>query len=217
MKKIILYTILSFSAILFCGCEQTSNPKIEIYLLNKRIEPNYGVLITQLPDFTGVLSEMDSITFSRFKNMKIDTISKRGITAGEFDATKKDLKNKPLITDSDIISFNFEKNEIIIKTEAAKKIKELKSNVISHIQFVIALDKKPILTGYFASPFSSYPSNWNYISTIPLNSSNDPTLQKFTIEKTNYINNIKIKHELPDLKKNSPFYNAFKNSNRIIQ
>ncbi len=163
LKKIILYTILSFSAILFCGCEQTSNPQIEIYLLNKRIEPNYGVLITQLPDFTEVLSEMDSITFSRFKNMKIDTISKRGITAGEFDATKKDLKDKPLITDSDIISFNFEKNEIIIKTEAAKKIKELNSNVILHIQLVIALDKKIILTGYFASTFSSYPSIWYYI------------------------------------------------------
>jgi len=202
---------------LFSSCEKCIKPKVEIYLLNKRIESKHGIDIKKVEEYSEMLRRMDTNTVKEFENLKVDTITNRLIVAGEFDAKKSDLSSIPLISDSEIVSFNKSNNELIIKSNASKKIFEIEDEFVTSTQFVISVDKKPVLTGYFNNLASSYSPNWNYITYINYNESikNNGENKTFIIHKGVYVDSHNNKKELADLSQYQDLLNAFNCSGRL--
>ena len=155
MKKQFTYILLLIFTALFISCKQFEKPKIEIYLLNKRIEANYVVDYKETENYRKDIEFLskkgDDIDYHRnmMKNWKFDTISNSFVNAGEFDARISDLIPTPLVSDSEIVSFNTLNNELTIKTIALSRINKIESEFQAGTQFVITVDKKPTLTGYF--------------------------------------------------------------------
>jgi len=71
------------------------------------------------------------------------------LLAGPFKTQKSDLQAKPLITDKEIIKFDLKTNTFIFSPKATKRINELEIDNVHGKQFVITIDGKSKLTGYF--------------------------------------------------------------------
>jgi hypothetical protein len=76
--------------------------------------------------------------------------------ATEFEIKDTDLPTLPFIRDDDIDYYDTCINKIFITQDAAIRIAELKPKLNVGIPFVLTVDRKPILTGYFWSTFSSF-------------------------------------------------------------
>jgi len=142
-----------FSAISFYGCKQTHKPKIEIYLPKHRIDPINLISITELKENSERIKNMTDEDIFELSKLKYDTINQREIHAGNFIAMESDLMAKPLVKDSEIMSFNFNTNELVISSEGKDRIGSLDPEFSFHNQFILTIDKKPILTGYLEAPF----------------------------------------------------------------
>ena len=62
----------------------------------------------------------------------------------------------PFIIDDEVVSFDTSSYKITFTKEAAKRIGELKPGLSVGIPFVLAVDREPILTGYFVNQLSSF-------------------------------------------------------------
>lgn len=141
-----------------CVEKENTDKKIEIYLTNKRIESYEGIKPENLKDttkFKDLLERFNKIA------IKLDTINNDIIFAGAFNANDEDLDVKPLINSNEILMFDFTSSKIIMKESVVKKIKDLDWKMGDDFgrQFVLCINKKPVLNGYFYHPASSYLSN----------------------------------------------------------
>jgi hypothetical protein len=166
MKRFFKITFIAF-ILTFISCKKEED-KIEIYLLKDRILSSEGI---PLIEREGFLKTDKNLEFAKY--LRYDTISKQMIYGGRFEVKTDDLLAEPFIEDEEIIEVNLNTSEFILSQKGKNKIKELKPSMKHGIQFVICVNRKPILTGYFRSNISSYILNWNYIGYDYINSSFD--------------------------------------------
>jgi len=207
MKKIL--SILLFSTLLF-SCENHEE-KIEIYLVKNRIRTTEGIPVLEYVKLKKIKYEED---IENVKDCNYDSISKKIIYGGKFNVKPENLEKEPLITDMDILKLNLKKSELILSEIGKHKINQLKPNMKYGIQFAICVNKKPVLTGYFRSIYSSYIYNWNYISYDYYNK------EKRVDKDTNFVirqnqNYEKWKPILTDLKVYPELIKSFNKSSRL--
>lgn len=203
-KKIIyLIAVLIF----FSSCNKNEN-QVEFYLLKNRIISTEGIPVQQYAKLKG-LKDFESVKFCSF-----DTVSKQFIYGGKFIVSQNDFESEPLITDDEVLELNLENSEFILTESARKKISQIKPSMKYGVQFVIAVNKKPCLTGYFRSNISSYIYNWNYIGYDYYNNSIEAKNDKNFVVRQN-MDYIKWKPVLTDLKNYPVLIQAMKNSNRL--
>lgn len=160
MKKIYKLLLLMLLVCFSCKKEEP-RPKIEIYLLDKKIEPTVGIWLKE----TEYYENLDSIEKSWYGNRRVDTIAKEIIDGAEFEVTGKDIPAKPFIADNEIKKFDLKKNIITFDYIVVQRLKNLRPH-IDNTQFVITLNKKPLITGYFWSTISSQTCNWYSIIVV---------------------------------------------------
>ncbi len=218
MRKIILHILFILSAISFFSCKQTHKQKIEIYLPKHRIDPINLIPITELKENAERIKNMTDEDIFELSKLKYDTINQREIHAGDFIAKESDLMTDPLVKDSEIINFDFNNNELLISSEGTDRIRNLEPEFSFHNQFVLTIDKKPILTGYFRSTFSSWPVD-SYCIDVMLTKSKYLSNGKegtFQITKGEfYKKGSTNRYVYFSLKDNLLLYKALKDSDRI--
>ena len=152
--------LLYFLLLLCFGCKKDNKPKVEIYLLKHVINSFEGQAVVEtdiykaLPD--SVKKRSDLVALEQSQYSAIDT---QFIYGGDYNVKLSDLKIEPFITDDEILSFDTENNKLVFDSIAANRIYQLEPNMIKGVQFVITVDKKPVLNGYFWSLHSSYSCN----------------------------------------------------------
>jgi hypothetical protein len=209
MKKIL--SILLLSSLLF-SCENRDE-KIEIYLLKNKVRTSEGIPVLEYVKLKNIKYDKN---LENVKDCNYDSISKQFIYGGKFTVEKENIETKPLIKDEDVLKLNLEKSELILSENAKNSINQLKPNMKNGIQFVICVNRQPLLTGYFRSNISSNIYNWNYIGydyfehkTATIHDKNFVIRQNDGYEKWKPI--LCNLNEYPEL------ISAFKNTNRIIE
>lgn len=206
--RLIKFTIIFF--LFFYSCKK--NNKIEIYLLNNRKLNQEGLSINKFIQ----LKKYKYNDLKEFpKYTTFDTIKGEIIDASDFYFDKDDLRKYPFIKDNEIISVDFENAEIILKREASLRIIKLKPGR-NGIQFVITVNGKPNLGGYFWNPYSSLMCNSNYIQYKLSDFKLDSTKNEFAF---NFYRGLGTKSgnkgEKINIKKYKELEIALKNSNRL--
>jgi len=177
--KIYLFYIFIF-LFLFASCKKTNKEQIdlndiEIYLPKKRIESYEGVYYKDIIKDTVLLKQLkhrlrgeflriDTTNFKDIDTLKIPL--NKYIFAGHYSVKNNDLEKTPFITNDEIIGFNLNNSEIVLSNSAAKKL--TKFHPMSHFgeQFVITVNKKPVLNGYLYNFAFSYYVNTFHIPYI---------------------------------------------------
>lgn len=229
LKKNIPITFIIFLIIIGCS-ENTKKvteidaPKIEIYLPKERIKSKDGSELTQEWNFTESAKKDTSwVRLNKYyhKYARYDTIDHNYIYAGSFTATKADLQSEPFIKSNEILQFDFKNSKIKISSSGVEKIWNLEPNFNFSRQFVITADKKPLLTGYFYSSFSSsYVSHYYIIYEGSYDTESFPKKYKereFEIFYSNKTQKEFLTNDRYDFKTNSDFYNAFVESGKIVK
>lgn len=209
MEKI--FSILLISSLLFSF--ENHDQKIEIYLLKNKVRTSEGIPVLEYEKLKNIKYDKN---LENVKDCNYDSISKKFIYGGKFTIEKENIETKPLIKDEDVLKLNLKKSELILSKNAKSRINQLKPNMKNGIQFVICVNKQPILTGYFRSNISSNIYNWNYIGY-------DYFEHKIaTIHDKNFVirqndGYEKWKPILCNLNEYPELISAFKNTNRIIE
>jgi len=152
--------------------------------------------------------------FESVKYCSFDTVKKQLIYGGKFVVSQNDFQAEPLVKDDEVLGLNLEKSELILSETARKKISQIKPSMKYGVQFVITVNKKPCLTGYFRSNISSYIYNWNYIGYDYYNNSIEAKHDKNFVIRQNP-DYIKWKPILTNLKDYTTLITAMKNSSRL--
>lgn len=152
MKKLFPYFIF---LLILSSCQKKNQDVIEIYLTKERIPNKDGITLEQV-NKKYFEEQIDSIDYKQLykiydKGITYDTINKNIIYLGDFNFSISDLEEIPIITNNEIQGFDFKKSQILLKDSAIKKLSDLSN----FHQFVILVNKKPILNGYFENHFSS--------------------------------------------------------------
>ena len=193
MKKKFKYLLILFVSFSCNQAEENNTHNVEIYLTNKRIESYQGVKLEK--------SKIDSLKIVALQNsfgkdIRFDTLKSEIIFAGAFTAKKQDLRKKPFIKSNQIKVFNKSNGDLVLDSIAEKSINELNHDSFGN-QFVLTIDKKPEIFGYFY-PISI--SSWNHCSTyhyiFPKGKTN-----KYTLYKGHELKSVDIKKEFPDMLK----------------
>nr|WP_208974728.1 hypothetical protein [Nonlabens ulvanivorans] len=111
--------ILSILFVLILGISCTekveeSKPLIEIYQLNKRIASYEGEAVI----FTDEMTKMDPQFTERYKDVLRTTEDGNWTPNGAFKAIQSDLQQTPLISDDEIIGFDFTTNQLLLNKNA---------------------------------------------------------------------------------------------------
>jgi hypothetical protein len=128
------------------SCQKKDN--VEIYLL-KEVKPN-KIGVKYLND-----DKYDTTTYDSIKNIYYKW--------GDFDYEKVDLNEKPFISNSEILSLDTLKGVIKFNRNASQRIIKITSDFHRSKQFVITVNGKPVMNGYFHNIFSSFGTDWNTI------------------------------------------------------
>lgn len=138
--------------LVFTSCQKTNQDVIEIYLTKERIPHKVGVPFKEMPKYVDI--DLTDPVFGRYDYFFVsyDTINQRPIYLGEFDVQKEDLEPEPFIKNCEIIGFDFEKSELVINNKATNRISE---EIKELQQFVICVNNKPQIKGYFQNVMSS--------------------------------------------------------------
>ncbi|WP_330441832.1 hypothetical protein [Flavobacterium sp. C4GT6] len=159
MKCVILFLV----ALLAMGCKEEKHPKIEIYLLKHRLAFVDAVPFKET-------SKYKEIEYDRakdiFKDAQFDTIREEVVFAGQFEADSVDLQSEPFIDDSDIKAFDLRANKLMLSKKVIKRICNLYPDRNFGEQFVITVNKEPMLTGYFWNTQSAVNCRWYYIECL---------------------------------------------------
>jgi hypothetical protein len=122
-----------------------------------------------------------------------------------FTATDSDLQEKPLIEDCQIIGYDTIKFEYTIDTLVCSRLSTLNPSLPIGIQFVITVDRKPVISGYFWNPVSSFGCDWYNIPVI--------CKQEIKIDKGlpeySYT-------DIPEMRNDSRLVDALIKSNRLV-
>lgn len=135
----------------------------------------------------------------------------------DIELCRKDIINHsslPFITDGEILGYqigSYPNREpvysVVFSDTARNKLRKLDIPVCCGRHFVIAVDKKPILDGYFWTPYSSYSCD-------------------FLIVEISSLNNFEIRNgypkehsfgDLPDLRRDHMLLRAFRETNRLME
>nr|WP_317632025.1 hypothetical protein [uncultured Flavobacterium sp.] len=155
--KLIVYIFLIN---IIMSCNHKDHEVIEFYLLKNRKKNIEGF---ELKDVQNYIKKND-INLSEFSEPStFDTISNKMIFASNFEYSIDDLESKAFIADQDILSLNTKKGTIKFSNNGARKIFDINPNFRNGEQFVITINKVPVLNGYFYNPYSSNGSIWNTI------------------------------------------------------
>ncbi|MGV7105853.1 hypothetical protein [Flavobacterium sp. U410] len=134
-------------------------------------------------------------------SIKFDTVHNDIIFAGAFDIEDGDLEKTPLINDDEILKFDFNTSQIFMTGSVVNKIKNLDWKMKNNFgrQFVLCINKKPILNGYFYNSSSSYLSNTYQIF-----------IDDYKMNKSEVAYKIYLGKNLstPNLKENKEFYKS---------
>ena len=216
--------ILFLLSILFYSCNSKESKevekiqpekKIEIYLTKNRVESDEGIPYHKIVKDTQIISQLKTRRIEKF--LRIDTTNLKSlefysiptdklIFAGHFSPKQNDLEKEPFIREDEIIDFNIKESKIILSNSAAKKLTRFFP--IGHFgkQFVITVDKTPIINGYFYSYPYSYFVNTNVIEYFP-------NSKELFLDKENghsFDLRYGIKHIFPDLEKNKVIHDIIK-------
>ena len=205
MNKVFIYLLF---LIVMSSCQKKSQDIIEIYLTKERIPHKVGVPFDEMSKYVDV--DLTEGFFGRYDYFFVsyDTINKKPIYLGEFEVKKEDLEEEPFITNDEILGFDFEKSELVINNKAtnriSKEIKELQ-------QFVVCVNNKPQIKGYFQNVMSSKifeTFNLFYFkSQDELKDENYHLILHSGVAKNEFI--------IPDFQTTNPeFYNAFQTRNQ---
>ena len=128
------------------------------------------------------------------------------IHAGPFEAVKDQLELTPFIANENIIGFNDAEAELVVDSIAKRKLDSLPNETPSGRQFVLLVNGKPKLSGYFIN--MEYFQGGIYTNSIRY-------INRFSTNSHPYIlyrkgNEMTLKTEQPEL------YKAFKQSDRIL-
>lgn len=202
---------MSLIFLLAISCQEKKD-KIEIYLLNKRILSSEGIPFSEMSVFDSLSKEAKV----KYKDFTYNIIDSCLVYAGKFEVKTSDINEKPLVEDDEIISLNLKNNELVLNEKGDEKVKRIKPDNIKGTQFVICVNKEPVLTGYFKSNFSSFYPSWNFISysyedNDGLNYGKQIKL-KYTLEKCENRD-----FKLLNLQDYPELIQAFKNTNRLIE
>lgn len=199
--------ILPLLILLCISCKQ--EPKIEIYLLKERVEFYEGVPILEVEKFK---DDKQHIINEYLHKSRWDTIKDDFIFMGKFNVMPKDLQNEPFIRDNEIVSLNLKEDFLNLDATAVKKFTMLDNDMRYGTQFVIVVDDKALLTGYFLNYFSSY---WCHTFHILYTSSPDNTNKNSSFE----IFEGPIKYTCGINKPDYPkeLIEAFRSSGRLIE
>lgn len=161
MSHRILYklSILLLICVIFSCKKQDKKSIVEIYTFKERQKIIEGIPYKEF----AIKTKLDVSTLNDSDNLMYDTIRKEIIYAGQFDANCKELNSKPLVSDNEILVLDTIANKIKLSADAINKIAALSPSMKDGIQFVICVDKEPVLKGYFWNSFSSYGSTLNCI------------------------------------------------------
>ncbi|MCU7694339.1 hypothetical protein ACFSPU_10605 [Haoranjiania flava] len=69
-------------------------------------------------------------------------------TNGQFFVSYQDLNPDPLIKDEEIVAYNVATHEFTFSESGAQKMANLKPSKDRGLQFALAVDRKPVVTGY---------------------------------------------------------------------
>lgn len=202
-----LLPLLSFLFLVFVSCEKPKRDTIEIYLTKERIPNKDGIpFLEYLKLRNWDLSEIDT-SLERSKYTTFDSLNKRTIYLGNFHFKKNDLQEQPFITNEEILGFDEENMKIIFAENIIEKFPELPHKS----QFVLTINKKPVMNGYFEYIYSSasvYDTFVLYFDKEGYSAKkNHLRIAQGTVEG-NYI-------KTPDFKTINPaFYNAFQKRNK---
>lgn len=213
-SKKVLLVIFSF-VLLFSSCKKKED-KIEIYLTKEPIEFTEGIHVREFftDDFIKEKNESSISNINRLirKNVRIDTIKKEFIYCGDFKATKEQLEKNPFIENSEIIEFNKTNSAFKFSETVKNKFEKIKSyDDKIGVQFVVCVNEKPVMFGYFIKGFMSSYYSENYLIQIGHK------------EQYNKKGNIRSyigfgrRFQLLDTIKEKEFIKALKNTNRLVQ
>lgn len=204
MKKI---TFLSFLFLIFLSCNKRED-KIEMYLLKHYVRTNEGVPVLDLVKAKNIPIDNDIRRLSKYN---FDTISKTIIYGGKFSVEQSDIEKVAFLENSDFISLDLDTSEFKLSENALDKI----SKIESETQFVITVNNKPVVTGYFRYNFSSNIINWNYFHYLrsELYDKKYKVPKIILYQNNGYVGWMPFKTNLNDY---PILIDAFKNSNRLI-
>lgn len=156
------------------------------------------------------LSEFDKYP-ERYKYATVDSLYEGIIYSGNFNFSENDLQEKPFITNDEILGFDENNAEIILKESTTEKFSELPYKA----QFVLTINKTPVMNGYFEFFFSSeFPYDTFFLYFL------QEEVEEFEVENKNHLRIAQgTKDEeyiaIPDFKTTNPtFYNTFLNRNK---
>ena len=204
-SKILIVIFLQYFFLI--SCEKKKKDIIEIYLTKEKIESYDGVPLRTAIKDTEIINQVIKSYNEEIRN---DTINDKPIYMGHFVAEFDDLEEKPFITDSEILGFEFEDSRIHFSKSVSEKIYKSipewrKKNHFGK-QFVLNHNGKIILTGYFINSMSSYWSTTYqiYYHSFPVNKRND------TIKSVSFLMSDSLNFEKNNLMKDTKIYNVFK-------
>lgn len=143
-----------FLVVMLFGCNKKENdPKIEIYLLKHPVASTEGILFRETVEY----KHLDSTEKEWYKDNRIDTITGKFIYGGKFEVIAGDVQSVPFINDDEIHSFDIQKHIITFDSVVIKRIAAYRP---PKSQFVVTINKKPVLMGYFWTGFTSHNPNW---------------------------------------------------------
>lgn len=149
--------------ILFCSCSKKENDlKIEIYLVKSRILTYEGVLLKETNEYKKFRLDTHSF-YSRKKDEKFDTVTNQLIYGGKYKVSQYDLKSSPLIEDGEILFLYKDSSQIQLSNSGFRKLQNFNYKDDDGRQYVITVNKKPVLNGYLMSRYSSKVYSHNFL------------------------------------------------------
>jgi hypothetical protein len=227
LNKTFVIILIFFLILIGCNRKQhkvdkIQKAKIEIYLPKERIVSKDGSELLNDWNFRKELKKYSSsilLNDYHLKYARYDSITHNIIYAGSFSATENDLPSTPFIYDNEILGFDFETSEIIISASGVEKLWSLQPNMNFSRQFILTADRKPILTGYFYSIYSSsYVKHFYIVYNSGYEGVEKPEFkdENFKIEY-NPESEFNWELEKYDFKKSDEFYDAFEKSGKIAK
>lgn len=220
MIRIFISCFLILSTIIYCVVESNKTNKIlndnciEIYLYKEFITPENNIELKESEYYkenkNGELKDLDENYLNR---LAFDTIEKKTVIKyGGFKNKINSIESTPFIKNNEINFFqNSKDSTTTLVTNKKIRIEDKKyfGGKFHLKQFVVLLNKKPVLNGYlFCSRSSSICEKTNILIYEPAEFKSKLFLLDFINRK---IKNINLKKNYPEL------YHAFKNSNRLIE
>lgn len=220
MIRIIVSCFLILTTIIYCVVEKNNANKIlnenciEVYVYKEFITPENNIELKESEYYkenkNGELKDLDENYLNR---LAFDTIEKKiTVKYGGFKNKINSIESTPFIKNNEINFFQNSKDStttLVINKKIRIEDKKYFGGKFHLKQFVVLLNKKPVLNGYlFCSRSSSICEKTNILIYEPAEFKSKLFLLDFMNRK---IKNINLKKYYPEL------YQAFKNSNRLIE